>query len=291
MTSKTPKYTNHNGYLMPYGFPKDNFASSLSYAPEPNDLFVATYPKNGTTLTMHIVYLLLNDGIPVQKDEKLDRLFPHLEETGAEYVKNFASKKSNFRLIKTHLPYNMVKNHPKAKYIFIARNAKDCVVSFFHHTRGFPKHYDFEDGDFEVYFDLFLKGQVDFGDYFEFIRSWFDHRHDNNVLFLTYEQIVSYKEEAILQIARFISDDLVDKVMQNNGELMKKILLHSSVENMKKEPLRWSSERKSKFTPFIRRGESGSWNELLSDDKVQLLDRKFRERFNSEEVEEFGDKY
>lgn len=50
-----------------------------------------------------MVYLLLNDGIPVQKDEKLDKLFPHMEEVGAEYITKNASVKSNYRLIKTHL--------------------------------------------------------------------------------------------------------------------------------------------------------------------------------------------
>ena len=70
----------------------------------------------------------------------------------------------------------MVKNHPKAKYIFISRNPKDCVVSFFHHTRGFPQHYDFEDGDFDVYFDLFCEGKVDFGFYYDMLKSWFNHK-------------------------------------------------------------------------------------------------------------------
>ena len=49
VTKKTPKYTNHDGFLMPSGFPAHNFDSSLSYEAEPNDLYIATYPKCGTT--------------------------------------------------------------------------------------------------------------------------------------------------------------------------------------------------------------------------------------------------
>lgn len=101
--TKRPKYTNHNGYLMPFGFPAQNFTSSLSYVPDRNDLFICTYPKCGTTLTQHIVYLLLNDGVPVQSNERLDKLFPHLEEVGSEYVREHAVQKSNYKLIKTHL--------------------------------------------------------------------------------------------------------------------------------------------------------------------------------------------
>ncbi len=50
-----------------------------------------------------MIYLLLNNGDPIKKDEKLDRIFPHLEEVGAEFVKDSAARKSNYRLIKTHL--------------------------------------------------------------------------------------------------------------------------------------------------------------------------------------------
>lgn len=185
----------------------------------------------------------------------------------------------------------MVKTHPKAKYIFIARNPKDCVVSFFHHTRGFPQHYDFEEGDFDVFFELFCEGKVDFGFYYDMMRSWFNHKFDDNVLFITYEEIIANKRDAILKIAQFISSNLVEKVKKNNGEMMEKIILHSSVENMKKDPLRWCSERKVKFTPFIRQGHSGSWNELLSDVQVEKLDKITREIFSSDEVKELGDKY
>lgn len=184
-----------------------------------------------------------------------------------------------------------MKNNPKAKYIFISRNPKDCVVSFFHHTRGFPKHYDFEDGSFDVFFDLFCEGRVDFGFYFDMTRSWFDRRHEPNVLFLTYEYIISNKEEAIMNIAKFLSGALVKKLSKDNGDLMKRILIHSSVENMKKDPLRWCSERDAKFTPFIRKGKIGEWDELLRDEHVERLDKMTREFFDEDERKELGEKY
>lgn len=108
---------------------------------------------------------------------------------------------------------------------------------------------------------------------------------------LTYEEIVSNKRGAITQIAKFISDELVDK-LQNDGELMEKILFHSSVKSMKKDPLRWCSARsEEKFTPFIRNGRQGAWKELLSDAQVDKLDKKTREIFTEDELRELGDKY
>ena len=185
----------------------------------------------------------------------------------------------------------MVKYNSDAKYLVVARNPKDCVVSFYHHTRGFPKHYDFAEGDFNTYFDLFKEGKVDFGCYYEMTKSWFDQRHHPNVLFLTYERIVSDKKQVIKEIANFLSQDLASKLEESESALMERILLHSSVESMKKDPLRWCSERDGKFTPFIRKGESGDWLSQLSHAQAEILDKKTREYFNQEELNELGDKY
>jgi hypothetical protein len=303
--NKQPTYTVHDGFPMPKGFPIDGFISGLQYQAQPSDLFICTYPKCGTTLCQHLVYLMLNNGVPIQPEEKLDQMFPHLEEVGKDHIQNKAVVRNGSRLIKTHLPYDMTPSSKRARYIFIARNPKDCVVSFFHHTRGFPKHYNFADGDFDVYFDLFMEGKVDFGSYFETLRSWIDHRDDDHVLFLTYEEIRSDKRGCILKMAKFIDthggvrndDDCIStttiesKLLENDEELMKKVIFHSSLESMKKDPLRWCSERPEQFTPFIRNGNVGMWNELLTDKQALALDEKMREVFSTKELEILGNKY
>jgi hypothetical protein len=43
--SKGPTYTDHNGFLMPKGFPIEGFKSGLKYSAGADDLFIATYPK------------------------------------------------------------------------------------------------------------------------------------------------------------------------------------------------------------------------------------------------------
>lgn len=289
--NKTPSYTNHNGFLMPAGFPTENFSSATSWKPQLDDLVIATYPKSGTTLTQHMTYIMLNDGIPVQPGEKLDVLFPHLEEVGNP---SSASVKSGKRLIKTHLPYDKLsKVSPEsiAKFIFVARNPKDCIVSFFHHTRGFPQHYDFEDGEFGVYHDLFCKGEVDFGSYFDMLRSWLDHKDDENVLFITYEDIRANKKKVISEIAEFIGGGTKEKLMEDDGILMDKILKYSSLEEMKKDPLRWCSERKAEHSPFVRSGKVGGWGELLTKEQGDKLDEIMREKFTPEELNYLGEKY
>ena len=50
---------------MPMGFPVEGFDSGQRYRAAAGDIFVASYPKCGTTWTQYIVYLLQNDGLPL----------------------------------------------------------------------------------------------------------------------------------------------------------------------------------------------------------------------------------
>ena len=106
----------------------------LHYMQWPKDLFISTYPKCGTTWTQHITYLILHDGIPLPPHQQMDIVWPHLEEVGKEFVRDRATIAGGYRLIKTHFPYRMTPMNSRAKYIYVARNPKDCVVSFYHHT-------------------------------------------------------------------------------------------------------------------------------------------------------------
>eukprot|EP00814_Leptocylindrus_danicus_P017563 CAMPEP_0116046558 /NCGR_PEP_ID=MMETSP0321-20121206/28347_1 /TAXON_ID=163516 /ORGANISM="Leptocylindrus danicus var. danicus, Strain B650" /LENGTH=173 /DNA_ID=CAMNT_0003528229 /DNA_START=68 /DNA_END=586 /DNA_ORIENTATION=+ len=165
--NQRPKYTkhsNHDDFLMPFGFPADNFSSSLTYEPSESDVFVSTYPKCGTTWTQHIVYTILNHGTPLQADQRMNEVFPHLEEVGCESIDQDAPSNE------------MTPMSSDARYIYVTRNPKDCVVSFYFHTKGFINCYDYGGGTLEEYFELFLDGKVDFGDYFVNLKSWLRHR-------------------------------------------------------------------------------------------------------------------
>ncbi|KAL7435026.1 hypothetical protein ACHAXH_005921 [Discostella pseudostelligera] len=288
---KLPRYSNHDGYLVAGGFPVDGFRSALKYQAQDNDLFIVTYPKCGTTWTQHIVYLILNDGVPLPPDQRLDVVFPHLEEVGKEFIETKGTILGGYRLIKTHLPYSLVSKNPKAKYIFVTRNPKDCVVSFYHHTVGFPKHYDFAEGKFDTYFNVFLDGKVDHGDYFEFLREALDSKDDPNVLFLRYETGRKNTREYILQIASFLDNSVYpDRLLADNEKILNQVLEHSSLDSMKKDPRRWCSDRTG-YQPFIRSGSTGGWRELLSEEQAVKLQKRLDDLFTKEELEYLGEQY
>jgi len=250
---------------MPMGFPVAGFVSALQYRAQPGDVFVATYPKCGTTWMQNIVWLLANEGHPLAGDQRLTEVFPHLEEVGREAVADLPEP----RLIKTHLPFAMTPQSSSARYVVVARNPFDCAVSFYHHTRGFLRHYDFADGTFDNYFECFLRGQVDFGSYFEHLTSWGARVDDDNVSFVTYETMKADPKQSIMDVGRFLGGGFAEAV--SDREILERVVEHSSFKSMSNDQQRWSSERAAGAAAFIRKGKVGDWEDWFSPDQARRL--------------------
>jgi hypothetical protein len=270
----------HDGYRMPMGFPVEGFESGQRYRAAPGDIFVATYPKCGTTWMQYIVYLLLHGAEPLRSGERLDAVFPHLEEVGADAVRGLPEP----RLIKTHLPFERTPWHAGARYIFVARNPFDCAVSFYHHTRGFVRHYDFADGTFDEFFECFVRGEVDFGDYFDHLASWLPHARDPNVLFLTYEQMLADPPAAVGAVGAFLGGAAARVAAE--PALVARIVAASSFDSMSRDQRRWSSERPANMPEFVRKGVAGDWSRQFSREQARRLADKFTERMRGTSAEQ-----
>ena len=272
MTEQLPRYTVHDGFRMPMGFPVGGFDSGQRYRAAAGDIFVATYPKCGTTWTQYIVYLLLHAAEPLPADRKIEEVFPHLEEVGAEAINALTEP----RLIKTHLPLVRTPWNDAARYIYVARNPFDCAVSFYHHTRGFVKHYDFAAGTWDAFFECFLRGEVDFGDYFEHLASWSAKRMAPNLLWLTYEDMLADPASAVRSIGRFLGG--AAGAAASDSATLDRVLAHSSFASMSRDQLRWASARPADMPGFVRKGVVGDWRNHFSRQQAVRLAAKLRER-------------
>jgi hypothetical protein len=258
-----PSYQLHEGFRMPMGFPTEGFGSGQSYQPLASDIFVSTYPKCGTTWMQNIIWLLVHDATPIGKDQRLDQLFPHVEEVGSAFVESLTEP----RLVKTHLPFDMSPWHDRARYIYVARNPFDCAVSFYHHTRGFVKHYDFAQGSFADYFECFLSGEVDFGDYFDNVLSWLDQTHRENIYLTTYESMEADIRAVVSAVACFIGFDRAVA----NPRMLETIVEHSSFSSMQRDQRRWASERSADMPAFVRKGVVGDWQNHFDAKQLERL--------------------
>jgi hypothetical protein len=270
--ARGPRYQLHGSFRMPMGFPVEGFESGQRYRAAPGDVFVASYPKCGTTWLQYIVYLLESGGQPLAAGQRLEDVFPHLEEVGAERVLALPEP----RLIKTHLGAERTPWNAQAKYLYVARNPFDCAVSFYHHTRGFVRHYDFADGDWATFFECFLRGEVDFGDYFDHLLSWWPRRELANVLFLTYERMRADAAAAVQRIAEFLGGRAAELV--RDARQLDAVVAASDFASMRRDQSRWSSARPADMPGFVRKGVVGDWRSHFTRDQARRLAQKFAAR-------------
>jgi len=279
LNTKPTYFIHKNGHILGSRCRAEMFESALTYIPDDDDIFIVTYPKCGTTWAQCILHLMKNSGNPLGVSQNINDFVPHLEDDGADVVR----KLSRPRIIKTHLPYHLIPKNKHAKYIYIARNPKDCCVSFFHHTKGFVRCYNFGDGTFDEYFELFLKGEVDSGDYFDHLVSWIEHKHDPNVLFLLYEDMKMNIVDCVGKIGDFLGGSFSQVI--DDPTTFKNVLKYSSFDTMRKTPTMWASERAPQFAPFIRKGKVGDWRSHFSEEQSKRLQSKFQTKLSGTEAE------
>ncbi|CAN7947601.1 unnamed protein product [Ixodes hexagonus] len=186
-----PTYKRHpaTGWVLPRdGFEWADFEAACRYQLTPNDILLMTYPKSGTTWVQHMLYLLVRDMVPVPEDRRLDSYVPFLEKGGLALLRDLDLHPQP---IKTHLSFAVMPWSEAPRYVLVLRNPKDVCVSLYHHVRGFSRYYNYDDGSFDDFFEDFMEGNVDCGDYFDHLLALWRRREESNVLVLTYEDLMA----------------------------------------------------------------------------------------------------
>ncbi|KAF5889096.1 cytosolic sulfotransferase 3-like, partial [Clarias magur] len=141
MTTR-PELFEHEGIFLTHCF-ADNWENVQKFQARPDDILIATYPKAGTTWISYILDLLYFGSTEQERQTSIPIYMrvPFLESnfhkipTGVVLANNLPTTP---RLIKTHLSFQLVPKsfwEQNCKVVYVARNAKDNVVSCFHFER------------------------------------------------------------------------------------------------------------------------------------------------------------
>lgn len=244
-----------------------------------DDIVVATYAKSGTTWMQQIIGQLLFDGDPeiavAEMSPWLDLRVPPKQEKLP-----LVQAQTHRRFLKTHLPVDALVYSPKAKYLYIGRDGRDVVWSFYNHhanaNRAWYQALNDTPGrvgppiepppaDILQYWQEWLEGDgYPFWPLWENVRSWWRIRHLPNLMLLHFEDLKRDMPAEIRRIAAFL--DIPIKPSRWDA-----IVEHCSFDWMKKHATRsvpvggafWDAGAEV----FIHRGVNGRWRELLTPEQ------------------------
>ena len=247
------------------------------------DVYVFTFPKNGTTWVQELVWCLQNNcDIEKAKEISLLERVPFLEMPAiVEILKSkipgrfdsflkIIEKEDSPRVMRSHLPLchfpeDLIR---KSKIVMCLRNPKDTIVSFFHHQKLFHS-LDFS-GDFATFFELFMDNLLLYTPYFEYtVESWRRRTHPN-VCILFYEELKADLAGSIRKVAKFLEKEITEEQV---GILVD----HLSFKKMKQnksvnfEALQDGKIMKKEGS-FIRKGEVGDWKNYFTEEMNKRMD-------------------
>nr|CAH0099007.1 unnamed protein product [Daphnia galeata] len=269
------------GFLLTNGYARH--AKEISrFQPRSDDVWVVTYPKCGTTWTQELVWMILNNCDPIGSKAPLLIRSPFLEfpymipvntvpqDHTMMLTLDKVEKMPSPRVIKSHLPFYLL--NPKlldtCKVVYIARNPKDVIVSYFYHHKLIEFH-NFT-GDVEKFAQYFMDDELLFSPFFPHIIDAWNKRHNPNMLFLFYEDLKKDLLGEIRKVATFLGKSLSEEQLTGLREHLK-FDKFSKNESVNMEMVR----KLGGINPdghFIRKGKTGDWKNHFGPELNQRID-------------------
>ncbi|HEX6559665.1 MAG TPA: sulfotransferase domain-containing protein [Longimicrobiales bacterium] len=186
----------------------ESFARGASYAPQPQDVFVATQMKCGTTWMQHVVYEVLHrgQGSLVETGTALYAVSPWLEGRKSVSLEEapLLGRERPARIIKTHFPAQFCPFSREARYIYVARHPVSCFASCIDFVVTNVGTYAPPLESFEQWFTS--PELMWWGTWTDHVKGWWQRaQHEPNVLFLYFEDMKRDLPGVIRRVAEFLN--------------------------------------------------------------------------------------
>ena len=235
---------------------------------KPQDMFLASYPRSGSTWLRFILFEILTDK---------DVGFQNIEERLPEVMRHRGVPPvlpGGGRLVKTHERYR--EDYKKA--VLLVRDIRDvllsCWASYVEHGMASI----IADGDFDGFLLNFLEGRaLAVGSWQEHLRSWLDSplAKSGNLMVVRYEDLRGNPEEVVRQVLQFLGVSRDLKIIRNAIE-------NNTLQQMraKEDRAKRAGERPALLARyrgiqedgrFVRKGAIGGWRSKLTDAQVKIV--------------------
>ncbi|XP_041860094.1 cytosolic sulfotransferase 3-like [Melanotaenia boesemani] len=266
----------------------DNWDNIQNFKARPDDIVIASYPKAGNTWVSYILDLLYfshmssdrQDSVPLfERVPFLEILFPGFP-SGVDELTQLTTFP---RIIKTHLPVHFMPKtfwEQNSKIIYVARNAKDTAVSYFHFDR--MNMAQPEPGDWSSYLQRFMEGKLVFGSWYEHVRGWWEKKQtSSNILYLFYEDLIEDTEQELGRLCSFLG---LSPTTALKKEVTKKVLF----DNMKNNKMANGSTDEAfdfKISPFMRKGKVGDWKNHFTVQQDEQFNEDYAKKMKNTDLQ------
>ncbi|CAF4938640.1 unnamed protein product [Pieris macdunnoughi] len=296
------------GYVLAHRF-LEVAADIYNMEIRPSDVFVNTYARSGTTWTQELVWLVANNlDYDTAKSILLWQRFPFLEFSSMfhsemiqyylEYNKGDEKKQKEIkmitthivdqlamapspRFIKSHLPLSLLSpNLLDAKVVYVARDPRDVIVSFYLLSRSMT--FLGWTGDFKSFWDLLINDLLYWTPFFEHLKEAWEKRHHPNLLFMFYEEL---KKDLPAMINR-VSDFMGKKYSEDE---VATLCEHLHIKNFKKNPsinIEIFKELgiNKPDSDFIREGKTDGWRDYFDEEMIARTDKWMEENLRDTDL-------
>ncbi|XP_070823809.1 cytosolic sulfotransferase 3-like isoform X2 [Chaetodon trifascialis] len=262
----------------------DNWENVQNFQARPDDILIATYPKAGTTWVSYILDLLhfcqrspeRQTSIPIyERVPFLEMTIPHLD-SGVDLVNNLPTSP---RLIKTHLPIQLVPKsfwEQNCRVVYVARNAKDNVVSYFHFDQ--MAQFEPEPGDWSSYLHRFMEGKMVFGSWYDHVNGWWKKKQTySKIHYMFFEDMVEDSGREIDKLCSFLG-------LSPSAEEKERVTTGSKFDNMKQNKMtNYSTVEVMNHTvsPFMRKGNVGDWKNHFTVAQNEAFDEDYKHKMKN----------
>lgn len=230
----------------------------LEFGEKDDDIYVATFPRSGTTCVQMILYQLTTDGH--MDFEHIDDVSPWIHWA---VLKNKPIKPvSSPRIIKTHDSYDEMSRVKKGRFIFVIRNGFDVINSLYYHF----KSYRDSNLSFDDVFKMKIKG------WFSYVSDWIEDRSGIQILYLRYEDLLQDIEREVKKIVAFCELDVGAGKIRTAIERSRFDFLKRHQAKFGEQP-----EHHKIYDQFIRRGKAGQGIQRASREQL----KEYQELFNT----------
>lgn len=221
-----------------------------------NDVFIASYPRSGSTWLRFLLYETLTGDSSGFND--VNRV---LADMGRQSAAPGLLPGSG-RLLKTHEVYR-----PQyTKAIYLVRDARDVAISEYAYETSLGRF----SGDFDAFVAAFSRGRVNpYGAWYDHVDSWLASplASNGNLLLIRFEEMRRDAEVTLSRTVKFLGVEV-------EPEVIRKAIANNNVQRMQaKEDRAPQVEHGSNGRErFIRSGSVGDWRKKLTERQARLIE-------------------